>query len=42
MSRMNNTGRSLTIISQQNGWDPTKIDGAPIPASLIAREWQGP
>ena len=27
MSRMNNTSRSLQIISRQNGWDPTEIEG---------------
>lgn len=25
MSRMNNTSRSLQIVSLQNGWDPTQI-----------------
>lgn len=29
MSRMNNTGRSLRIISKQNGWDPDQIEGGP-------------
>ena len=28
MSRMNNTSRSLQIISQQNGWDPTVIQAS--------------
>lgn len=27
MGRANNTSRSLIIISKQQGWDPTKIDG---------------
>jgi hypothetical protein len=31
MGRANNTGRSLIIISQAQGWDPTKIEGADFP-----------
>jgi len=27
MGRMNNTSRSLIIISKANGWDPTEIHG---------------
>lgn len=39
MSRMNNTCRSLIIISRQNGWDPTQIDGGgDLPASYTPRE----
>jgi len=39
MSQMNSQVRSLIIVSKQNGWDPTKIQGGPdLPATYIPRE----